>query len=538
MTDSRRPRPPILAWGGWSIVVVLAWFASGASSGPAPPKGALSRTFELLVAFMHPDLSADALMQAATLCIETVAVATWGTALGAGAGMALALAASERITLADGRPHSWRTRTTLGLSRGILDVLRAIPDFAWALLVLVVLGPGPVTGALALALGVTGLLGRVYSQLLDEVESERTRAVELTGGSRLVVALWGYVPTAAGPMLSYTLLRLECSMRNASVIGIVGGGGLGAALFEELGFGRYDRVATLLLMLLALTAVTDRISKGVARSLRRPGGLTRRRFALWIVGTLTLCAVVLGPAASIAVAELGRLDTDFLVATMRGLTSLEPSLEFVQALLADALVPLGIAVVATALAALAAAATLILVPRTTMGGHAPPLIRGIRVALRFGIDLLALVTRAIPDVVWLLVFGISLHMGPLAAIAAIATHSFGLLARLFAEAVDDVPRAAREACMVGSTRVMFVWGIWPRIAGVIWTHVFLQTESNLRAGLIVGIVGAGGLGDAFHDSITFWRLGDASMQALMMIALTVVVDRAARRLGARRVRAR
>jgi len=538
MTESRRPRPPILAWVGWSVVVLLAWVASGASSVPAPPEGALARTLDLLAAFMHPDLGPEALRQAASLCVETVAVAVWGTALGAGAGMALALAASERITLADGRPHCWRTRTTLGLARSILDVLRAIPDFAWALVVLVVLGPGPVTGALALALGVTGLLGRVYSQLLDEVEPNRTRAVELTGGSRLVVALWGYIPGAAGPMLSYTLLRLECSMRNASVIGIVGGGGLGAALFEELGFGRYDRVATLLLVLLALTAVTDRLSKGIARSLRQPGGLTRRRLALGVVVALSMCGVVLGPSLSTAAAELGRLDTEFLVATARGLTSLEPSVEFMRTLLADALVPLGIAIVATALAAMAAAGTMVLVPRTTLGGHAPMLVRGARVVARQGIDLLALVTRAIPDVVWLLVFGISLHMGPLAAIAAIATHSFGLLARLFAEAVDDLPQAAREACMVGSTRVMFVWGIWPRIAGVVWTHVFLQTESNLRAGLIVGIVGAGGLGDAFHDSITFWRLGDASMQAMMMIALTVAVDRVSRRLGARRARAR
>lgn len=536
MTDaSTRPLPPILAWGAWLLVLGLAWVASGASLGPTPA-GGLARTLDLLAALVHPDLSAPALEQGARLCVETVAVAAWGTALGAVAGLGLALLASERITRADGRPRTWATRARTGVARGILDVLRAIPDFAWALVVLVILGPGPATGTLALALGVTGLLGRVYSQLLDEVEPGRTRAVELSGASRLVVALWGYVPAVSGSMLSYTLLRLECSMRNASVIGIVGGGGLGAALFEELGFGRFDRVATLLLMLLALTTVTERISKAFVRSRARGGKLTRRHLAVAVGLGLLVCGWPLAAGLRSAVTELGRLDADFLVATLAGLASPTLAPDFLATLVGDAIVPLGIAVVATGVAAVAALGLLWVVPRHPRGDRPPRWVRVARAVADRGVDGLALLTRSIPDVVWLLLFGISLHLGPLAAIAAIATHSFGVLVRLFAEAVDDVPRAAREVGMVGKARVELAWGLWPRIAPVVWMHVFLQTESNLRASLIVGIVGAGGLGDAFDDSITFWRLGDASTQALMMIVLTIAVDRGARLLGARRAR--
>ncbi len=535
MSAASRPWPPVLVWIGWSPVIALAWVVSGATLGSVTA-GAAGRTLELLAAFCGPDLSPAAMRQAAWLCAETVAMAAWSTALGAAAGLMLALAASERIARADGRPLTWGTRARIGLARGTLDVLRAVPDFAWALFVLVVLGPGPVTGALALALGVTGLLGRVYSQLLDEVPPARTRAAELSGAPRLVVALWGYLPSTSGAMLSYTWLRLECSIRNASVIGIVGGGGLGAALFEELGFGRYDRVATLLLVLLALTGATDLASKAVARGLRRSRWLTRRRLALGVVVALLACAVPLAPALSTTLAELGRLDAEFLRSTARGLVAVDLRFEFLADLMADALVPLGIAVVATALAALAALGTLVLVPRQGARRRGPTWIEWGGVLARRGVDLLALLTRAIPDVVWLLVIGISIGMGPLAAIIAIAAHSFGILARLFAEAADDVPRAAQELCMHGSARMAVLWVVWPRIAGVVWTHTFVQLESNLRAGLILGIVGAGGLGDAFHNSITFWRLGDASMQVLMMIALTVVVDRLARRQGARRAR--
>ncbi|MEX1363799.1 MAG: ABC transporter permease subunit, partial [Nannocystaceae bacterium] len=361
--------------------------------------------------------------------------------------------------------------------------------------------------------------------------------VRLTGASRLVVALWGPVPAAAGPMLSYTLLRLECSMRNASVIGIVGGGGLGAALFEELGFGRYDRVATLLLALLLLTGLTDAGSKLVSASLHRGGWWSRRRFAAAVGLALVGCAVVLGPALSVAVAELQRLDAEFIGATARGLVS--PSLEppFLVQLLSDAVVPLGIAVVATAAASILALGAVGLRPlRVAEDPRLPRWVRWAPRLARRGLDLAALLSRAIPDVVWLLLFGVALRVGPLAAIAAIATHSFGMLVRLFAEAVDDVREAAREVGMHGSRPTRFAWLVWPSVAPVVWTHVSLQTESNLRAGLIVGIVGAGGLGDAFHSSITFWRLGDASMQALTMVALTVLVDRLSRRAGARRAR--
>lgn len=527
-----RPRPPVLTVALLLGLAVLAWEASGAQLDASQYRGALGRTAALLAAFAHPDLGLEALRDAAWLSAQTLAVAAWGTALGAAAGLGLGLAASDRIARGDGRPRAWPARIRVELVRGLLDGLRAIPDFAWALVVLVFVGPGPITGTIAIAVSVTGMLGRVYSQVLDAVPAARTRAVEATGASRAVVALWGFVPAAAGPMLSYTLLRFECSVRNASVIGLVGGGGLGAALFEELGFGRYDRVATLLLMLLLLTALTDRASKWIAQRLRAGARPARRRLAALVGAGLVASAVVLGPAGPRALAELSRLDLAFLAATVEGLLALNLGVEPVRALLAEAVVPLGIAYLSTAAATVAAVGVLVLVPRRPPSRHAPAVIRGLHGAARRSVDAVALLARAIPDVVWLLLFGVALRVGPLAAIAAIATHSFGLLARLLVEAVSDVPPARIEAASLGSSRVTFAWGVWPQIAATVWTHVSLQAESNLRAGLIVGIVGAGGLGDAFHDSIIYWRLGDASMQALAMIGLTLVVDRVARRLTA------
>ena len=528
-TTVSRPRPPVIRWLVVGAVVFGAWLATGAELGGAQTGGGLERAWALVRAMTRPELSSETLAQGLKLSVQTLAVAAWGTAVGAVAGFVLALGASRNIAHPPRCTPSWGGRARVESVRVLLDGLRAIPDFAWALVVLVFIGPGPVTGAIAIAISVAGLLGKTYSQLLDAVPRSQVQAPEATGASRLLVGLWGYVPAAGGSMLSYTLLRFECSVRNASVIGIVGGGGLGAAIFEELGFGRYDRLSTLLLFLLGLTALSDRTSKWVL-AIRKPQGHRGRSVPLFGLGLVLLVAgAVLSADVQRGLVELARLDTAFLRASLEGMFAKAELLRHPLGLLRDSLVPVGIAVVSTAIATAAGVAMLFAMPRIGVG--VPPVfVRAVGAAAVRLADAVALLTRAIPDVVWLLLYGVALGLGPLAAVVAIATHSFGILARLFTEVVDDVPRSLIEARLFGSSRSVFLWGVWPEIAPRLWTHVALMVESNIRAGLIVGIVGAGGLGDAFHSSIAFWRFGDAFVQALAMIAVTVLVDRIARRI--------
>ena len=526
-----RPRLPVVRWAVIVAVVATAWLATGEQLDAPVAGDRMARIWGLVQALSRPDFAAETLVEGLRLSVQTLAVAAWGTAVGAVFAFVLAMAASRNVvcgpiprSIASVPSSRWVEPT-----RVVLDMLRAIPDFAWALVVLVFVGPGPVTGAIAIAISVTGLLGKTYSQLLDAVPGSEVQAVETTGASRLLVGLWGYVPAAAGSMLSYTLLRFECSIRNASVIGIVGGGGLGAAIFEELGFGRYDRLATLLLFLLGLTALSDRVSKWVLAT-RRPQARGRRSLPmLGVVVALVVAGAVLASDVLRGWGELTRLDGAFLWASVERVFTDARVLADPMQLVRDSLVPVGIAIVSTTVATTIGLAMLFVLPRLKVG-DAPVVVRMVQGGAAQAIDAVALLTRAVPDVVWLLLYAVALGLGPLAAIAAISTHSFGILARLFTEVVQDVGQATVDARLFGSTRSVFAWGIWPEVAPKIWTHVGLQVESNIRAGLIVGIVGAGGLGDAFHTSVAFWRLGDAAVQALAMVGITVVVDRIARRL--------
>lgn len=147
---------------------------------------------------------------------------------------------------------------------------------------------------------------------------------------------------------------------------------------------------------------------------------------------------------------------------------------------------------------------------------------------------LALLARAVPEVGWLLLFAAVVGMGPLAALLALVLHASGVLVRMFTEAVDGrFVGASRREVAAGAGTAWLVYAAIPRLHGTLATHTGLQAESNLRSAFTLGIVGAGGLGNAFHSAISYWQLERASTLAQGMLVLFVGLDRAGRAIGRR-----
>lgn len=493
------------------------------------PEGAGARVASMLAGVGAPDLGADALRRVAWLGLQTLAVAIVGTGLGAAMGLLAAVLGSS-TAMTPGRAG----RTATEALRLGLDGLRALPDFAWALALLLVMGPGPLTGALAIAISVTGILGRAFGQLLETVPEATVRAVERTGAPPLVAILYGRLPRIAPAAWSYGLARLECSIRNASVIGIVGGGGLGAELLEELGYGRMERMATALLGLVVLTAIAD-AGSAVLRRKVASSSLHDRRVALRLaLGMVLAAAAVLGPDVLELSETLTRLDPRVASQTLTRLLQPDLSRTTLGEAARGALSPLALAWLSTALAATVALALLpwtsTIVRRRAAGpaASARPLAVCRSLALRGA----ALLARAVPDVVWLLLLAAAVGMGTLPALLALTLHATGVLVRLFTEAVDDAfattPRAGVGA---GAGAGWLLFAALPRLRGHLVTHGALQAEANLRAAFTLGILGAGGLGEAFHGAISYWQLERASTLAIAMLVLFVGLDRLGRWIG-------
>lgn len=498
---------------------------------PALSERAVGSVSAMLTGFGHPDLSPEALQRAAWLGLQTLAVAIVGTSLGAAMGLGLSVLGASAA--ASPRPSTIRRLGVEALRLG-LDGLRALPDFAWALALLLVLGPGPITGALAVALSVTGILGRAFGQLLESVPAGSVRAIEGLGGAPVVSILYGRLPRIAPAAWSYGLARLECSIRNASVIGIVGGGGLGAELFEELGYGRMDRVATLLLGLVLLTVTADVGSAALRRRVSSVGAAGRRR-ALRAALLVTLAAAAaLTPAVFDLVETLARLDPRVATQTVTRLLQPDLSAQTLREALWGAGPPLALAwlstVTATTLALALLPWTSTIVRRRRRGPAAPE--NPLSIAGAWALRGAALLGRGVPEVAWLLLFAAAVGMGALPALVALSVHATGVLVRLFTEAVDDrFAGAPRTSIGAGAGVGWLLYIALPRLRGHLVTHGALQAESNLRAAYTLGILGAGGIGEAFQGALSFWQLERASTLALAMLVLFVGLDRLGRRLG-------
>lgn len=560
----RRPRRVELALAVTALALTAAVASLGwdlaAIADPTALAEAFDRLRRHLADLAAPDLSPAMLRRSLDLAAETLAIAVLGTALGCGLAYPLALGASHRVAVGDdprGRaaallPRAFREACRLGL-----DVLRAVPDFVWAVLLVTVTGVNAVTGVLALALGVGGLLGKVLSELWDNVDAARLDQLRSTGAGRLQAFAYGVQPLSARATLSFVLMRAECAVRNASVIGVVGGGGLGAALWDAHTDGDWSAVATLLLALLAVTASTDLAANVLRRRLRvdpnhprlaRPvdhlRARRRRRQVLCAVLVVigSSCWRLAEPLGNVG-AELARVDWGFVRGYAGELLRPDFGADALLAALREAAVPLAIGVIATAAGGLLAAlltyagsVSFQLESHRFTGERAGPVQQIARGLLLVLSRTTALVLRGVPEVAWLIVLAIVFRAGTAPCTFAIALHTAGVLHRVFVEAIDDLPHGALTRSAAPTRAQTFVYAALPRAAATFRTYLFFQFEVNVRAGIALGLVGAGGLGHYFRANLDWRRHDVAATFLLTMVLLTVVIDRAARWLRLERRR--
>ncbi len=226
------------------LVDRFCWFVRRYPIGLAviPPAGIVSLFFcwPQLFAARHalhtfasmfpPHLNSSELHRLPILVLQTFGMAAGGTACASVLGLLISPAAARGIAPA----------VVVQVVRRALDFLRAVPEIVWGLLLVTFAGVGPWAGMAALGVHSTGVLGKLFAESLENVPKNPIRALEATGASRLAVAAFGNVPLAAGPIAIHTLFRFEWNVRSATVLGIIGAGGIGEALFnaQELFFYR------------------------------------------------------------------------------------------------------------------------------------------------------------------------------------------------------------------------------------------------------------------------------------------------------------
>lgn len=247
------------------LVMLVAWSARGAGvdfSLLIGPDGR-AQIARFVGGLFPPELSPAYLTDLLQPAIETIQMSLLGVVFGALIAAPLAVLAAKPtggFSAGGGAGTAGTRRSTYGIARGALNLMRTIPDLVWALMFIAAVGLGPFAGVLALAVHSAGLLGKLYAEALEAVDAVPVESLRATGAGGLATLVWAVVPQAAAPLVSVTLYQWECNIRSAMILGFVGAGGLGQRIDIAMRLFRYNELLTLVAALLLLVTAVDRLS--------------------------------------------------------------------------------------------------------------------------------------------------------------------------------------------------------------------------------------------------------------------------------------
>jgi len=188
--------------------------------------------------------------------IETLHMAVIGTLLGVILSFPFGLLAARNLA-----PHPLIYHGT----RLLLNINRAIPDILFALIFVAAVGLGPFAGVLALGVGAIGALGKLYAEAIEAIDPGPALAVRATGATRLQTFVYGVLPQALPLMASYSLLLFEHNVRSATILGLVGAGGVGFILTTYISLFQYRELIGALILVIMMVTVIDWLSGQVRR---------------------------------------------------------------------------------------------------------------------------------------------------------------------------------------------------------------------------------------------------------------------------------
>jgi phosphonate transport system permease protein len=250
----------LLAWGAWLLVVaaVVASFEviSGATIWDfvwdAPQQGA-----DLIGRAVPPRWSyARELWRPLW---DTVNMATLGTLIACALGVPLAFLAARNTT-----PSALLLRP---LALFVIVASRSINSLIWALLLVVVIGPGALAGTVAIALRSVGFVGKLLYEAIEEIDRTQVEAIAATGASRAQVLAWGIAPQVAPAVAGISVFRRDINIREATVLGLVGAGGIGLQLEASVSTLAWPQVSVILLLILATVLVSEWVSARVRHAI-------------------------------------------------------------------------------------------------------------------------------------------------------------------------------------------------------------------------------------------------------------------------------
>ncbi len=201
--------------------------------------------------FLHPDFS-DWKNYVRDMWL-TIQIALWGTFF------AVVMAIPLGFMCASNVSPQWLVLPM----RRLMDFLRSVDGLVMGTVFLVAVGLGPLAGVLALALNTAGVLGKLFSEAVEATDSRPVEGVRATGATKLHEIKWGVLPQVAPLWTSFSLYRFESNARSATVLGLIGAGGIGQTLFESINAFKYEETSAIVVVLVIAVSLIDLLSQAM-----------------------------------------------------------------------------------------------------------------------------------------------------------------------------------------------------------------------------------------------------------------------------------
>jgi phosphonate transport system permease protein len=186
---------------------------------------------------------------------QTIEIAIWATGLSIVFAIPLSFLSSRNIA------PGWIVQPM----RSLTALMRAFPDIVLGTAFIVAVGLGPLAGVLALTVSNSGTLAKLFSEAVENIETAPVEGVRATGGSKLHEIIWGVVPQVAALWTSFALYRFESNARSATVLGLIGAGGIGQLLFDNLNGFAYSQVSAIALIIVVAVTLIDILSQQIRK---------------------------------------------------------------------------------------------------------------------------------------------------------------------------------------------------------------------------------------------------------------------------------
>lgn len=231
---------------GWFVLLsVLAWSWQGAEIRPSLLISNADNMAALAGDFFPPAFGN--LGHYINQMLVTIQIAIWGTLLAIIVAVPCSLLSSENLV-------PWWVYQPM---RRLMDACRAINELVFAMLFVVAVGLGPFAGTLALFVHTTGVLAKLFSEAVEASDAGPMEGIRVTGAGRIEEIIFGLIPQVLPLWISVSLYRFESNIRSATVLGMVGGGGIGVALWETMRGFQYAETATIMLVIIVAVTVLD-----------------------------------------------------------------------------------------------------------------------------------------------------------------------------------------------------------------------------------------------------------------------------------------